>query len=194
MLPEDVLIIVVDLQEATSRRILISFGRVNTLCYHIAKAKWQKKLTFELEKVAFKSAVDMGRRTEFEGRLPKVHELTITDKSAHPPEKRLSRNERVIAVCRLLRQMTALRCVRYESTRIPNEVLSVLRSMPQLALRTSVLACGDRASSVPEDNLTRLYENIKLRSLEVSVPYYEASDCLKIMRLLKRLLLSCPNV
>ncbi|CAJ2503891.1 Uu.00g112850.m01.CDS01 [Anthostomella pinea] len=70
--------------------------------------------------------------------------------------------------------------------------------MPQVALSTMIAAsppCWQPPGlSASKQNLFRLQGNDNLRALDVRITYFEAANSQEMMRPLKRLLMSCPNL
>lgn len=196
-LPLDILTIIVDFLEAANTETLRNLSLASPLLYSLVKTNRVRHVIFDLTPRGRRGADQRCTYIESEGLLSAVRQVTVLDKLPFEQKKPdAHRLNRLKTICDLLPRMPGLKRVTYQSKCVPNEMLMALRALPHLKLCTRLRPALPPPSEPPDpgDYVGRFCGNANLHALDVQVSGLEADDCGRIMRQLKPVLLSCPNL
>jgi len=214
-LNRDILIMIFDLLQETSKGSLQAVALVSIDFYHLAEHSRHRHLRLDLGPSTIAASQNRLQHLERQKLLAAVRFLDVKDpgfttfKHGQQYIADNSSNENINQytgcldlIRNLIPAMTGLKDVSWKSSahgdgNIPNTLLEALRSDSKVRLHAKV---GTQTLPVrhgftgPESNFHKLQNNTNLSKLEAEIVYKDDTDCLEATKPLKRILLSCPNI
>ncbi|KAK5953345.1 hypothetical protein OHC33_005289 [Knufia fluminis] len=217
ILGRDILVMVFDLIRDSSPKSLQAIASVSSEFYHLATYSRQRHLTMRLNPDTIQNTHSRLRCIDEQNLLPAIHFLDVVE----PGEVTFKNRQEYInghtdnanadqyfdcmkSIISLIPRMMGLKYLSWQRTAhagdgIPDTVLEVLRSCPQVRLHAKVSArarpgYATHGESVQESNLDKLQGNANLSKLEAQITFYDSNDCLEATQPLKHILLSSPNI
>lgn len=183
VLPDDVILQILDLLQDLSPKSVANFARVSSYFYHWARYVQHRHVSIDLDKSDTVDRLDFISQTDL---LRAIRMLEIRT-AGQPDPQCLS------CLSDLLTRMTGLEDIRWEGPAVGETILQSLQKCPQVKFHACIIDNKGRDSQVRQ-LLADLAGSTVLSSIRLSAPYYRAEDCLEVTQPLKKLLLSCPNL
>lgn len=176
-LGNEVIAIIADVLQCTSPKTIPSLALVCSNFYRVARYAQHRHLVLDSSR-----NTRMLEYLEKGGTPEAVRHLEVRDNAS---------GEFISRLCEVIPKMTGLKDVTWSATCVPEQVLQLLQKRPSIRLHTVVT---HRNGQYNPDILERLQANENLVSISVNITYTNAEDCRRWARLLKCVLLSCPNL
>ncbi|KAF2159014.1 hypothetical protein M409DRAFT_30549 [Zasmidium cellare ATCC 36951] len=186
-LPRDILFSISDILQRESPTSLSSLSLVNSQLHRLAQYCQHQHVRIEIlgDTLIKRCAI-----IESNGLEAAVRQLTLVDIPGGNMQPCSKYRQHIDMIGRVLPRFTGLKSLDYRGNSVPAAILSILA--PQVTL--SATFPGSPKTSPADELLMRLYNNENLSTLNVQFTWIHESECRRIMRHLKEVILTCPNL
>jgi hypothetical protein len=194
-LPDDIMLHLLSFVRDSSPEDLRTIASLGSFLYAKARYVQQRTVTINLDKLRHAR-----NRLDIISRYDRLRAIQIVEINGSKTTYSLVEedNRMPALVAEMLPGMTGLRDLYWNvgsKAAVPIPLYLLHHLLPQVHLHTSVF-CEDAIEHHHQarEFLSRLLDNQNLFSLSAEILFIQHSECLKTTRLLKKVLLSCPNL
>ncbi|KAI5861682.1 hypothetical protein GGS23DRAFT_598096 [Durotheca rogersii] len=184
-LGNETMLMVVGLLHDTCPRSVSSLALVSSHYHHLARYTQHREVVLDnTTRRKSNHSLDKLEFIEKSGIAAAVRRLEVRNGGSDAFESKL---------CRLLPKMTGLTDLTWLATGVPLPVLEILKGRPSVRLHTMFFRLSPSDDNAV-DVIERLEGNENLVSLRAIINYVRAAQCVRFIKPVKRVILSCPNL